>query len=190
MNADLGTWDVAKVTSLESTFLNAAMFMGGGLDSWNTSDVTNLYDTFYKASSMNADLGAWDVGKVEAVATENVWLYSKGEGGNNGIRSLWNTFKGAAKFKATGLEKWTLPNSTFGSKLRNLFDGAISIPACTKWLIIRNWPSHTKVRTVYSTWDSYCEPDIPSYLDPPPPSLFDACMAKKVDEGKGKCQVR
>ena len=57
MNIDFALWDVTKVTTMDKTFRNAAIFTGGGLDQWITTSVNNLQDTFSKASAMNADLG-------------------------------------------------------------------------------------------------------------------------------------
>ena len=64
MNVDLGKWDVAKVNTLSATFQSASEFTGGGLESWITSAVTKLISTFYKASSMNVDVGKWNVAKT------------------------------------------------------------------------------------------------------------------------------
>ena len=57
MNINFALWDVAKVTTMDKTFQNAAIFTGGGLDQWITTSVNSLQDTFSKASAMNADLG-------------------------------------------------------------------------------------------------------------------------------------
>ena len=97
-----------------------------------------------------------------------------------------STFYDAAKFKGTGVEKW---KPDMASVDKTLFYGAISVPACTKWLIVRNWPENTKVRTVYPTWDSICKPGGPT-TNPTSYVGFDACMKKKTDEGKEKCNVR
>ena len=121
---------------------------------------------------MNADLGTWDVANVAKVD------------------NLLDTFNGAAKFRATGVEKWKLPADMVLSGLSlGVFYGAISIPACTKWLIVRNWPETTKIRTVYSTWDSICKPG-PATTFPTVYVGYAACLLQKTDEGKDKCQVR
>ena len=67
MNADLGGWNVATVTTMRSTFFDAAEFTGKGLSSWKTSSepyVTKFFKTFYGATKMNVDLSGWDVSHV------------------------------------------------------------------------------------------------------------------------------
>lgn len=52
MNAHLGSWDVSKVTSLESTFNGASKFTADGLDKWSIEAVTaNMGDTFGTTTS-------------------------------------------------------------------------------------------------------------------------------------------
>ena len=60
----LGKWDTASVKSLSYTFHGALLLNGAGLEKWRTSGITSLHRTFYLASTMNADLSAWDVSKV------------------------------------------------------------------------------------------------------------------------------
>lgn len=60
----LGKWDTASVTTLDYTFHGARLLNGAGLEKWRTSGITSLHRTFYLASTMNADLSAWDVSKV------------------------------------------------------------------------------------------------------------------------------
>ena len=69
MNADLGGWNVATVTTMRSTFFDAAEFTGKGLSSWKTAlssepYVTKFFKTFYGATKMNVDLSGWDVSHV------------------------------------------------------------------------------------------------------------------------------
>ena len=119
---------------MDHMFSYASTFTGKGLDSWITTAVTTLWVTFYALngpSSMNADLSKWDVAKVQ---------------------SLYDTFYGASKFKAVGLEKWTVNTAV----LSNTFNRAISIPACTKYRIYSSssWSADSKVQAVYPNWDN------------------------------------
>jgi hypothetical protein len=185
MNPDLGKWIVTKVQILWNTFRDASKFTGGGLDSWITTDVTTLYRTFYQASSMNANLGTWIVSKVQTLkltfasaskftgegleswntsavttldstfdgassmnADLGKWIVSK-------VKTLSYTFYGASKFKAVGLEKWTVTTA-----VSSTFSGAISIPACTKYRIYSDWSTdYSKVKTVYPNWGDGKESD-------------------------------
>ena len=64
MEANLGNWDVSKVTDLTGTFWGSSRFTGKGIDRWDTSSVTTLSGTFSSATAMNADLSRWNVAKV------------------------------------------------------------------------------------------------------------------------------
>ena len=87
MNADLSTWDVAKVTTLKETFEEQSAFTGEGLAKWNTAQVTTLHTTFGYTNEFNGNLGSWDVAKV---------------------KTMYFAFKGASKFEGTGLFKWNV----------------------------------------------------------------------------------
>ena len=82
MNGDLTKWDVSKVTTMATTFFQAAQFTGAGINTWITTNLATLAGTFKGASKMNADVGGWAVTKVT---------------------TLDNTFRDAAEF--TGTEK-------------------------------------------------------------------------------------
>ena len=85
---DLSTWDVSKVTSMDSMFryawtfnrhindwdvssvtdmpgmFSSARFFNGYLSSWDVSNVRNMSDMFSDLRSFNSDLSAWDVSSV------------------------------------------------------------------------------------------------------------------------------
>ena len=91
MNADLSSWIVDAVTSMQQTFTFATSFSGGGLHLWKTPALTNLVGAFSSASSLDVNLGGWDVAKVA---------------------SLQSTFSGASQFKGDGCEKWATTSLT------------------------------------------------------------------------------
>ena len=80
MNGDLTKWDVSKVTTMATTFFQAAQFTGAGINTWITTNLATLAGTFKGASKMNADVGGWAVTKVT---------------------TLDNTFRDAAEFTGT-----------------------------------------------------------------------------------------
>ena len=124
MNSDLSGWNVAKVTTLASTFSGAPKFTGAGLGSWDTAAVTTLTNTFYKAGEMNSDFSGWNVAKV----TE-----------------LFYTFNSASKFTGTGLPSWNIAKVTAApvSGFYATFTSAKSITSCNKRLIADAWKSNS-----------------------------------------------
>ena len=65
MNSDLSKWNVARATTLFSTFSFASKFAGIGLSSWDTASVTTLDQTFEGASNFSGEgLSSWSVIKV------------------------------------------------------------------------------------------------------------------------------
>ena len=50
------------------TFNHASAFTGKGVWQWNTALVTTMYGTFMGASSMNANVGQWDVSKITSMS--------------------------------------------------------------------------------------------------------------------------
>ena len=54
MNADLGGWDVSKVTTLSSSFKNTAGFTGAGLDKWSVAAVKDMSNTFSGANALTS----------------------------------------------------------------------------------------------------------------------------------------
>ena len=63
-NGSISSWDVSKVTDMNSMFYSAENF-NQSLNSWNTSNVTNMSCMFYLAEKFNGDIGKWDVSNVE-----------------------------------------------------------------------------------------------------------------------------
>ena len=57
------TWDVSKVTNMDSLFFNEDRF-NADLSKWDVSRVVDMMGMFHKATSFNADLSKWDVSNV------------------------------------------------------------------------------------------------------------------------------
>ena len=128
MNADVGGWDVSRVTTLDNAFNKAEQFLGIGLDKWTTTAVTKLSSTFYDATKMNADLSAWDTANVG---------------------KMQNTFRSAHKFTGLGLRKWSVGKVT---TMENMFNGASSLTPCNKRRVADAWASNTAFKaTSYDT---------------------------------------
>ena len=62
-NGDIGSWNTAQVTTMESMFYYASAF-NQDVGSWNTEKVTNMGDMFRSASAFNQDIGSWDTAQV------------------------------------------------------------------------------------------------------------------------------
>ena len=111
MNADLGGWSVAKVTTLSWTFIGASEFVGTGLAKWNTAKVEYLSNTFSEASKFaGTGIGSWDTAAVISLSS----TFNKA-GEMNADLSGWRvgevttmsaTFDRASKFVGTGLGSW------------------------------------------------------------------------------------
>ena len=54
VNADLGSWDTAKVTTMNLTFYKAVGFAGTGVSKWHVAKVTTMDDTFFGATSLTS----------------------------------------------------------------------------------------------------------------------------------------
>merc|ERR1711957_312755 len=63
INADLSSWDVSSVTTMQGMFHQASAF-NGDISSWDVSSVTMMQSMFYKARIFNNDISSWDVSVV------------------------------------------------------------------------------------------------------------------------------
>ena len=59
-NGDIGNWNTAQVTNMESMFASASAF-NQDIGSWNTAQVTSM--GYVSWSSFNQDIGSWNTGK-------------------------------------------------------------------------------------------------------------------------------
>jgi surface protein len=186
----LGDWDVSVVKDFSyafSTYRNetggyqsgnnpkAAKFIGVGLDAWITSAVTDLGSTFNGASSMNVDVGKWDLSKVTTLRGTfykaamftggglDAWITSAvtdlgstfygassmnvdvGKWDVSKVTTLYETFSNAAKFTGGGLDAWITSAVT---TLEFTFNGASLMNVDVgKWDV-------AKVTTLYGTFQS------------------------------------
>lgn len=186
MSADLGGWDVSKITSLSASFYEATNFVGRGIEQWITTSVTSLSYAFFGAGSVNADMTNWDVSMVTDMSYmfhNAVKFAGRGLGtwSTGLVTDLHFTFNGAARFVGTGLDKWRtgsvtslhytfycagsmnvdLSNWNIGSvsTMKNTFTGATSLTSCNKRKIADAWASSDIfIATSYATdWtDTTC----------------------------------
>jgi surface protein len=128
-DVDLGAWDVSKVTTMQSTFMNAAKFAGNGLDQWQTGSVTTLDKTFLGSGLTTVNLGTWDVTQVT---------------------TLMNTFRNTIAFEGNGLGKWAVAKVSTGEMglpgMTQTFDNANGLTTCNKRKIADAW---TAISTVF-----------------------------------------
>lgn len=59
------TWDVSKVTTMESCF-EEAEFFNHNIEAWDVSKVKNMERMFYEAVGFNQPLDAWNIANVES----------------------------------------------------------------------------------------------------------------------------
>ena len=60
---EIGTWNVAKVTSMWAVF-NGATSFDHDILTWNVASVTNMMAMFFLAKKFNRDLSAWNVARL------------------------------------------------------------------------------------------------------------------------------
>merc|ERR1712160_132841 len=63
INADLSSWDVSSVTSMQAMFKEASVF-NGDISNWDVSSVNTMWATFHQAHAFNNDISGWDVSSV------------------------------------------------------------------------------------------------------------------------------
>ncbi|MEQ1747189.1 MAG: BspA family leucine-rich repeat surface protein, partial [Saprospiraceae bacterium] len=57
--ANIGTWNTAAVTTMNSMFYGASAF-NQPIGTWNTAAVTNMASIFFQASAFNQPIGNWN----------------------------------------------------------------------------------------------------------------------------------
>lgn len=65
-NADIRSWDVSNVTTMENMFFLS--LFNRPIGDWDVSKVTNMSQMFYGAQNFNQDLSAWNVENVQNCA--------------------------------------------------------------------------------------------------------------------------
>ena len=65
-NQDIGGWNTAQVTDMQSMFRSASAF-NQDIGSWNTEKVTHMGAMFLSASAFNQDIGSWNTAQVTSM---------------------------------------------------------------------------------------------------------------------------
>ena len=116
-NQPIGSWNVSKVTNMNSMFNDARVFNNGlpsgttGTMIWDTSAVTDMYLMFARAIAFNQNIGSWNVSSVT----------SFGE-------MFQSAFLGGSKFNNGGssdINNWVIKNTGTVS-MGGMFWGAVS----------------------------------------------------------------
>ncbi|MCF6189814.1 MAG: BspA family leucine-rich repeat surface protein [Cocleimonas sp.] len=65
-NANIGSWDVSSVTTMQNMFSGASDFEDGNIGAWEdkVKNVKDMSWMFNRASAFNGDIGSWDVSSV------------------------------------------------------------------------------------------------------------------------------
>ena len=78
------TLDLTGTTSLSNAFYGASSLSStGNLNSWDVSKVTTMNSMFYSASSFNQTIGNWDVSQV----TDMSWMFASASSFNQPLNS-------------------------------------------------------------------------------------------------------
>ena len=67
-NVDIGSWNVASVTSMGSVFYGASAF-NQNIGKWSTASCANFAWAFYKAAVFNQNIGSWNVAAATTVSS-------------------------------------------------------------------------------------------------------------------------
>jgi len=109
-DADLSSWDVGGVTTLDSAFSGAEVYAGAGLENWvPSSSLESLRNTFSGALAFDGDVSGWDVSGVTTLegTFANAAAFNSDVGGwdVSSVITLESTFSGARTFDAN-LVSW------------------------------------------------------------------------------------
>ena len=100
-NGDISSWDVSRVTSLDSIFYKAEKF-NQDIGNWDVSYVTDMYAVFFEARAFNQDISGWDVSRANNMSSmfKNADAFNQYIGGwdVSRVMSMNNMFFSALKF--------------------------------------------------------------------------------------------
>lgn len=112
--ADLSSWDVSSVISMQSMFQGCTNF-NQPLDSWNVSSVTNMDSMFNSASSFNQPLDNWDVSSVTNMGSmfqqSTSFNQNIGSWDVSSVTNMGGMFRGATSFNQP-LNNWDVSSVT------------------------------------------------------------------------------
>lgn len=110
-NQDIGDWNTASVTDMNSMFYQARVF-NQDIGGWDTASVTDMNEMFQGATAFNQDLSGWDVATIS----------SKPAGFDTGATSWtnpdWRPVWGV------GDQRPTIVNTLYGSLVLNSANNA------------------------------------------------------------------
>lgn len=130
VNFDFSNWNTARLENLDSAFQGTTLFEGIGLENWQTSRVVSMSETFSGALHFNGDLGTWDTSQVTSMA------------------SLFNN---AERFTGRGnIAHWSVSKVThfqtsarYTGELMDAFHGDTLLSTCAKYNIYASWNLQT-----------------------------------------------
>ena len=128
-DADIGSWNVSNVETMESMFYKAPLYTGRGLGNWITSSVTDMNDMFYYAASFVGDtLGSWDVSKVSNMRYMFLRAHmfagdALGTWDVSSVENMQGMFWGATTFTGNGIGAWDVSQVRY---MTRMFDDCVS----------------------------------------------------------------
>lgn len=151
LSADISSWDVSNVKSMDRMFMGASSF-NGDLSNWDVSSVRNMQAMFYRASSFNGDISSWDVSRVTNM--KSIFTEAKSFNGNinewdiSSINNMYGMFMDAISFNQN-LNNWDVSNVT---NMNSMFFGAKSFNRD-----ISNWnvSNVTNMKTMFAKATSF-----------------------------------
>ena len=99
-NQDIGSWNTAQVTDMESMFSGASAF-NQDIGSWNTAQVTNMAYMFYSTAAFNQDIGSWNTAQVttmQAMFSGAAFNQAIGSWDTSKVTSMRRLFEDASAF--------------------------------------------------------------------------------------------
>jgi surface protein len=86
-DANLTLWDTSNIVDMSEAFYGASSFQGIGVSTWDVSNVLLMHDMFGQCNSFNADLSAWNVGRVTSMSqmVSITWHPFHRTGNNNSL---------------------------------------------------------------------------------------------------------
>jgi surface protein len=98
-NQNIGGWNTAAVTSMNSMFLNATAF-NQDIGSWNTAAVTDMFGMFLGATAFNQNIGSWNTAAVTTMSSmfQNATAFNQDISGWDirRVTTMANMFSGSA----------------------------------------------------------------------------------------------
>jgi len=111
----IGSWDVSKVTSLDTVFYYNKRYFNQSIGDWDTASVTSLQLTFGEAGAFNQPIGDWDTSKVTTLERTfdraSVFNQPIGDWDTSKVTTLERTFDKASVFNQP-VGDWDTSNVT------------------------------------------------------------------------------